>query len=107
MPDTFQTMATCTNDQRSALPAGGSEMKRSHVITKRLKTIKEVVEILDLGYGPETSHSHSYALPHDRKFTDTGIKDALIAVFGLQTCKALVNVPNEAEIFSESKHRRI
>src|SRR5690349_13930101 len=82
-------------------------MQGSHVITQGLKSVKQVVEVLDLGYGPQTAHRHANPLPHDGKLADAGIKDPVHAIFVLQSRKSLVHITDVTEVLAKGAYQRV
>ena len=99
MPDAFQTMAPCANDQRCSLLAYCSKMHSCQVIAQWLQSINEIVQVLNFGDRSQTSHSKADTLSHNRQFANTGIKYSAFSMFCLQPCKSLVHIPDKTEIF--------
>src|SRR5881392_3399422 len=104
MPDTLQSMAPRTYDQRGALLATRSEMQGSQVIAQGLQTIEQIIQVLYFSYGPQAAHGQSYALPHYGEFANAGIKNSFGTMFSLQSCKTLVNISNISKVFAKSHH---
>ena len=107
MPDPFQPVAACTDNQRGFLASFGTVLKRCKVITDYLQTVKQVIKILDFGDRPKAPHSKPDSLSDDRCFPDTGISDPEVTIFGLQSFQCLVNASDISYIFAEDQCIRV
>ena len=70
MPDTFESVATRTDDSGGLLASFGTVMQGCQVIRKGLHTIDKVIQVLYLCNGTKATHGKPDGLPHDGPFAD-------------------------------------
>src|SRR5687767_922646 len=107
MPDPLQSVPAGTNYKRAFLAAAGAVLKGGHIITEGLQAIQQIVEVLNLSNRPQAAHRHAYTLADDGGFANPYVSDAQLAVFFLQSCKALIDVTYFTEVFAKGKYSRV
>src|SRR5690349_7268436 len=76
-------------------------MQCRYIITERLQSVQQIIEVLYFGNGAQSAHGKTNSLSHDGKFANTRIKNPFFTVLRLQTGKSLVHIANVAKVFSK------
>src|SRR6266576_2367975 len=100
-------MAARPDDDRALLPARGAPADRGQIVGHDLQRIENVVEILDLGDGPQSAQRGADGLADDRRLADAGVADAQQAVLFLQSGASLVDVAEFSDVLTEDDDARI
>ena len=107
MPDALEAVAAGADDQRGFLSADSTVTQGGQVVAEDLQAIKQVIEILDLGNGPEAAHGHAQSLPDDGGLADARIGNAQLAIFLLQAFQGLVHASDIAHVLAKDQRFRI
>src|SRR5690554_4768277 len=101
MPDSFQTMAACADNQWCFLASLGAVLQGGKLVAHHLQAVEQVVEVLDLGYGTQAAHGHTDSMSNDGCFTDSCIRDAQFTEFFLHSFHRLVYSANFSGVFTK------
>src|SRR4051812_16931998 len=100
MPDAFEPVPASADDDGSLLSTVRAPSKAGQIVRDDLQGVEKIVQILDLGNGPQSSKRHADGLSHDGRFANTGIGDALRPIFFLKVRPALIDSAEQSDVLS-------
>ena len=103
VPDALQAVPPGSNDDGCRLPAAGSIPQCGQIIAKCLKTVQQVIQVLDLCNGPESPKCHSDSLPQDGCFPDPGIAHANLPKLLLHALQSKIHVSQFSRILPKNQ----
>ena len=103
MPNPLEAVATGAHDEGRLLLADGAVQKGGKVIAEGLQAIQDVIEVLDLGNGPQAPEGQPNPLANDCGFAYAGVGNAQRAKLFLEAFQPLVHIANGPAVFPEDK----
>src|SRR5690606_19786583 len=80
-------------------------MQAGQIISERLQRINQVIQVLDLCYGPESPECGPDSLSYDRGLANTRIGYPQFSMLLLQSCETLIYIADLADILADRKDR--
>src|SRR3989442_7924576 len=107
MADALEAMAFGANENRRFLASAGAQMQRREVVGGELERVEQVVHVLDVDDGAQSSERGADPLPEDGRLADPRVDHPLIAVLGLQPLEDQVHVAELPDVLAENDDARV